>query len=101
MRNLNMKLRLYFVATVLALCVPSAMAAAYRCAMMRNASIFLSPDSTSAKLGEIGRGREVIVLEVTPRFLHVEANITDEQTITGWIVNKGTVQASTPDGDKI
>jgi hypothetical protein len=31
----------------------------------------------------------------------VEANLTEERTITGWIESKGLVQSTTPDGDKI
>src|SRR5207245_3868474 len=49
----------------------------------------------------IERGREVIVLENGHDWLHVEANITEERTLTGWIVNKGVVSASTANGDKI
>jgi outer membrane protein assembly factor BamD (BamD/ComL family) len=33
--------------------------------------------------------------------VHVEANITEERTLTGWILNQGVVGASTPNGDKI
>ncbi len=68
---------------------------------MRVASIFLSPDSQSAKLGDLDRGREVIVLESSRDWLHVEANLTEERTITGWILGKGVITASTPNGDKI
>ena len=69
--------------------------------MIRVASIYISPDSNSAKLGEVERGREVIVLETSREWVHVEANVTEEKTITGWILGKGVIQASTPDGDKI
>jgi hypothetical protein len=80
--------------------LPSAFAAE-RAAMMRVANIYLNPDSTSAKLGEVERGREVIILENSRDWVHVEANITEERTLTGWILNKGVVGASTPNGDKI
>jgi outer membrane protein assembly factor BamD (BamD/ComL family) len=33
--------------------------------------------------------------------VHVEASLTEEKTITGWMQGKGLVQASTPNGDKI
>ena len=82
------------------LLLPTAFAAE-RGAMMRVAKIYLNPDSTSAKLGEVERGREVIILENGHDWLHVEANITEERTITGWILNQGVVGASTPNGDKI
>ncbi len=68
---------------------------------VRVASIYLSPDNTSAKLGELDRGREVIILESSREWVHVEANVTEERTVTGWILEKGVVRPSTPNGDKI
>src|SRR5713101_7206103 len=47
--------------------------AAERAALVREAVIYLSPDTSSAKLGEAGRGREVILLERARNWLHVEA----------------------------
>src|SRR5438105_10408800 len=69
--------------------------------MVRVANIYVSPDSSSAKLGELERGREVIVLETSRDWAHVEANVTEERTVAGWVLGKGLVQASTPNGDKI
>ncbi|PYX08676.1 MAG: hypothetical protein DMG85_10100, partial [Acidobacteria bacterium] len=34
-------------------------------------------------------------------WLHVTANVTEERTVTGWMLDKGVVRTSTPDGDKI
>jgi hypothetical protein len=90
--------------------------AADRAALVRAAVIYLSPDTSSAKLGEAGRGREVILLERARNWLHVEALlgfaqtpdpafVEDEdmegKTITGWIIDSGAVWASTPNGDRI
>ncbi len=47
------------------------------------------------------RGREIIVLETSREWAHVQANLTEERTITGWVLDKGVVRASTPNGDKI
>jgi outer membrane protein assembly factor BamD (BamD/ComL family) len=69
--------------------------------MIRVASIYISPDPNSAKLGEVERGREVIVLETSREWVHVEANLTEEKTITGWMLGKGVIQTSTPNGDQI
>lgn len=69
--------------------------------MLSVTSIYLSPDASSAKLGEVGRGREVVVLERSRNWLHVEAKVTDERTVTGWLVDNAVVQTSTPEGDKI
>jgi outer membrane protein assembly factor BamD (BamD/ComL family) len=90
--------------------------AAERGVLVREAMIYLSPDATSNKLSEAGRGREMILLERTSKWLHVEALlgfavtpdpafVEDEdmegKTVTGWILDTGLVWASTPNGDRI
>ncbi len=70
-------------------------------AMVREAPIYISPHTDSAKLGDVARGREVIIIENSPGWVHVEANMTEEKTVSGWIVNKGVINSATPDGDKI
>ena len=93
-----MRLRL-----AIAIFMMSALASAevVRATSIRTAAIYLSPDATSAKLAEIDRGREVIYLETSNTWVHVEANLTEEKTVTGWVEGKGLVQSNTPDGDKI
>ena len=86
---------------VTVLCCGLASADVVRGAPIRVAPIYLSPDSSSTKMGDLDRGREVIILETSRDWLHVEANMTEEKTITGWIEGKYIVQSSTPDGDKI
>ncbi|MBZ5706368.1 MAG: hypothetical protein LAN63_13545 [Acidobacteriia bacterium] len=75
--------------------------AAERATTVRVASVYLTPDNTSAKLADLDRGREVIILETSRDWLHVEANLTEERTVTGWMLEKGVVRPSTPNGDKI
>jgi len=89
------------IAIVMLLLTAVAWADPIRGTPIRVASIYLSPDSTSAKLAEIDRGREVVVLETSREWIHVEASLTEEKTITGWMLSKGVVQNSTPNGDKI
>jgi outer membrane protein assembly factor BamD (BamD/ComL family) len=72
-----------------------------RATIIRVTPLYLSPDASSSKLGEVDRGRELIFLETSGEWVHVQAYITDEKLITGWIQNKGIIQASTPDGDKV
>jgi len=72
-----------------------------RATTIRVSALYLSPDASSAKLADIDRGREVIYLEASNTWVHVQANITEERTITGWIEGKGLVESTTPDGDKI
>ncbi len=69
--------------------------------MVSIGTLYLSPDPSSAKLGEVGRGREVVILETSRDWLHVEANVTDQRIVTGWMQDKGLVRASMPEGDKI
>jgi len=94
-----MQLRPLIVAAILLW--TSAWAETVRGTPIRVASIYLSPDTSSNKLAEIERGREVVILETSGGWLHVEAALTEEKIITGWMLNKGVVQGSTPDGDKI
>jgi outer membrane protein assembly factor BamD (BamD/ComL family) len=75
--------------------------AAERGALVREAIIYLSPDTDSAKLGNVERGRELIVLDASRGWLHVEALFGPEKTITGWIQEKGVVRSTTPQGDLI
>ena len=72
-----------------------------RGALLRLGVVYLSPDTSSAKLAEIDRGREVVVLETSRDWLHVEAGITEAKTVTGWILDKGVIRSSTPNGDRI
>ncbi|MGH9530439.1 MAG: hypothetical protein ACRD2S_11040 [Terriglobales bacterium] len=89
------------LATVALLLSGLAPADVVRGAPIRVTPIYLSPDSTSAKMGELDRGREAIILETSRDWLNVEANMTEEKTITGWVEGKYIVQSSTPNGDKI
>ena len=95
-----MKLRVLIAAAIL-LSFTAAGADVVRGTPIRVGSIYLCPDPTSTKLAEIDRGREVAVLETSRDWLHVEAALTEEKVITGWMLDKGVVRASTPNGDKI
>ncbi len=93
--------RVFLLLAFVLLLTANASAQAQRAALVRVASLYLSPDPTSAKLADIDRGREVILLETSREWLHVEANLTEERTVTGWMLAKGVVRTSTPNGDKI
>jgi outer membrane protein assembly factor BamD (BamD/ComL family) len=90
--------------------------AAERGTLIREAVIYLSPDTNSNKLGQVERGRELILLDKSPKWLHVEALLgstvardpafvlddEDEgKTISGWVLDNGVVWPSTPNGDRI
>jgi hypothetical protein len=72
-----------------------------RGAVLRPTTIYVAPDATSAKLADLDRGREVVVIEASRDWAHVEANVTEERTVTGWVKDVDVIKASTPDGDKI
>jgi hypothetical protein len=97
------------------LLTPIPASAAERAAAIREAVVYLTPNTDAAKLANAERGREFVIIETSRNWLHVEAilgvaraeaAIIDEEegaekTVTGWIQDKGVVRSSTPDGDKI
>lgn len=81
-----------------------ALAAGEHGTLVRVANIYLSPDINSTKMAEIERGRELVVLENTSGgggWAHVEALLGPEKTVSGWILDKGFVRSTNPEGDKI
>jgi hypothetical protein len=94
----------------------SLLLAADRGSLVREAVLYISPDSTSSKLAQVERGRELILLDKSHGWLHVEAMVGSDKsrdpafvledddegkTIDGWVVDNGVVWASTPNGDRI
>ncbi len=111
-----MKLYCWIAGTLLALLISPLALAADRATLVREATIYLSPDAGSPKLATAERGRELVILETSRDWVHVEAllgpqNTPDaafveddeeaEKTVTGWVQGKGVVGASTPNGDQI
>jgi len=93
--------RLYTLCFVVLVCPALPALDAVHAATIRVAGIYLSPDASSQKLVDVDRGREVIFLGTSGNWAHVEANVTEERIVTGWMENKGLIQPSTPDGDKV
>lgn len=75
--------------------------AAERAVLVHEAIIYLSPDTSSSKLGTVERGRELIVLDSSRDWVHVEALFGEAKTITGWVLDKGLVKSTTPQADRI
>ena len=69
-----------------------------RSIIVREAYIYLTPDTTSTRMGNLARGQEVAILENIREWLHITQV---DGTLTGWILDKGVVRTSTPEGDKI
>jgi outer membrane protein assembly factor BamD (BamD/ComL family) len=85
----------------------AAWAAVERGVIIREAIIYISPDASSAKLSNVGRGREVAVVERANGWVNVVATVENdpeqetERNVTGWVVDKGVITPATPDGDRI
>jgi len=83
------------------------LAALDRGVIIREAVIYVAPDASAAKLSSVGRGREVAVVERSPGWANVVATVeTDPEqetskNVTGWVVDKGVVTTSTPNGDQV
>ena len=91
-----------------------AFAQAQRGTLIHEETIRVSPSANTAKLGEAERGHELIIIETSREWTHVEAVLANPQrpseqddeesqgkTITGWLLSKGVVSMNTPNGDKI
>jgi hypothetical protein len=72
-----------------------------RAILVREATIYLTPDTASAKMAKAERGREVVIIEKSREYLHVLGMLGQGREITGWILDKGVIRTSTPNGDKI
>jgi outer membrane protein assembly factor BamD (BamD/ComL family) len=114
-----MKLRFTTIAVItVASAIPFvrslAFAEAQRATLVHEEVIHVSPSADAAKLAEVGRGRELIILETSRDWIHVQAIIaeprhdegaTEEEeegkTVSGWVSAKGVVSATTQDGDRV
>ena len=83
---------------------------------MNEEPIRVSPGSDGAKLMDIGRGRELVIIESSHDWVHVQAILTKDnqdegivdddedeaaKTVTGWVAAAGVVTTTTQDGDRI
>src|SRR5438270_8369653 len=98
-----MTIRPLFIALLTSAAVSSvsfgAAAPGERAIMVREAKIYISPDTSAQSIGTVGRGREVAIVEKSHDYLNVFANIesTNQELnqpgrdITGWILDSGVV----------
>src|SRR5581483_2303079 len=99
-----------FAATFLGAAVAHADENTERAVCVRSANLYLSPDTNSQKLATVDRGREVAVLEHSgSQWVHVLASLGEardaygegERDVSGWMLDKGLVRRTTPNGDQI
>jgi len=104
---------IFLAASILAV-VPFAAADAQRGTLVHEGPIRVSPSSDGAKLAQVRRGLELIILETSGDWVRVQAIIlppsqeegaTEQEqegkTISGWVSAKTLVSTATQDGDKI
>jgi outer membrane protein assembly factor BamD (BamD/ComL family) len=109
-----MKMRLSCLAASLLLSSAIAFAQSPRGTLVSEEAIRVSPSADSAKLTELARGYELVILANNSEWMQVEAIVAkpryeesdddedeDVKTITGWVHNKAVVSNNTPNGDKI
>jgi len=102
------------IAAMLLFSTALASAQAPRGTLVHEESIRVAPATDAAKLGEAGRGHELVILDTSRDWAHVEAIIrepkknadeddpeSEGKTITGWVPGKALVTSTTPNGDKI
>ena len=93
---------------------PFASAQAQRGTLVSEETIRVSPSADAARLGTAGRGHEMVIIDSSRDWTHVEAILREPRkdededdeasqgkTITGWILSKVLVTSATPNGDKI
>jgi hypothetical protein len=91
-----------------------AFAQAQRGTLVHEETIRVSPAADAARLGEAGRGHELVIIETSRDWTHVEAIIrepkkdadeddpeSEGKTITGWVPTQALINLTTPNGDKI
>src|SRR5713226_7158305 len=106
--------RATIAAAVLLAASTFAFADAQRGTLVHEETIRVAPNARAARVGEALRGHELIILDTSRDWVHVEAILrvpsqeegaTDEEaegkTITGWVLTKGLVTSTTQDGDRI
>lgn len=75
-------------------------APAERCVLVRPAVVYLNPDVGSAKVATVERGREVAILAKSHDWVQVFAMMPERQ-VSGWMLDKGIVRPTDPQGDRI
>jgi hypothetical protein len=81
--------------------------------LVHDETIRVAPANDAAKLGQAERGHELVILDSSRDWTHVEAILvepkkdadTEEEAegkiITGWVPSRALVEMSNPNGDKI
>ncbi len=91
-----------------------AFADAVRGTLVHEETIRVAPSSDAARVGDANRGNELIIIDTSRDWVHVEAILrppsneegatedeAEGKAITGWVLKQGLVTSTTQDGDRI
>jgi outer membrane protein assembly factor BamD (BamD/ComL family) len=91
-----------------------AFADAKRGTLVHEETIRVAPNADAARVGDAKRGHELVILETSRNWAHVEAilrapsneeGLTEEEAegkaVTGWVLDTGLITTTTQDGDRI
>jgi outer membrane protein assembly factor BamD (BamD/ComL family) len=105
---------IFKITVVLTVCASFAGADALRGTLVSEETIRVAPDSGAARLAEVGPGRELVIIDTSRDWVHVEAILRqpshnegateDEEegkAITGWVPARAVITSTTQDGDRI
>ena len=111
---MDMRVRLALLTVAVLVLTSLASAQAQRGTLVHQETIRVSPSADTARLGEAGRGHELIIIDSSRDWAHVQAILreprkdadeddpdSEGKTITGWVSSKALVSMTTPNGDKI
>lgn len=91
-----------------------------RATLISETNLYIQPDVTSQRIAMILPGREIVIMRRSGQWIQVFANVdslsspedqdadtpsldtgTHVQPLSGWMLSKGVVDSSTPNGDRI
>src|SRR3984957_6565077 len=92
----------------------SARADAVRGTIVHEETIRVAPSGDAARVGDVKRGNELIIIATSPDWVQVEAILrapsneegatedeSEGKAITGWVPNRSLVRSTTQDGDRV
>lgn len=103
---------LFSALMAIAIFAPFARAQALRGTLIHEETLHVAPSGDSAKLSQVDRGHELIVIDSSRDWTHVQAIMmeprrerddedTEAKTVSGWLPSKAVVISTNPIGDKV
>jgi outer membrane protein assembly factor BamD (BamD/ComL family) len=105
--------RSILLATIFLAFASLSFADAIRGTLVHEATLRVAPSGDAAKLSQVDRGHELVIIETSREWTHVQAIMmepprerdqdeeNEPKTVTGWLPGKAIVTNNTPDGDKV